>query len=165
MFRFTQHDNVSMRSLLSGGFQWFRSTRFKWLLLTVLLCLGVRENYPFSNFPMYSRFANHTYFLYLTNRQGRPVATPRYGLSTTTLDKIFDRYRRSELKKLQNAGPERDRLSQERAAESLLHYLDGLAAAHPRSRKLLRGVQVNYGRVYQESGALRLETRTLARHP
>ena len=130
----------------------------------VLLCLTLRENYPFSNFPMYSTFANHDYYIYLANAQGRPLATPAFGLSTSTLKKIFDRYRRAELEKFQKAGSARASRAEEAAGRLLLDYLNGLTATQPKAKKLLRGMRVEYVRIDQRSGALLMDTRTLATH-
>ena len=153
---------MKIRSLPGSAFDWLQRTRYKWLLVMVLLCLTLRENYPFSNFPMYSSFANHDYHVYLASRDGHPLATPRFGLSTSTLKKIFDRHRRAELKKLADRADAS--LAEEAAAKSLLDYLDGLTATQPKAKKLLPGVRVEYVRISQKSGALLLNTRTLATH-
>ena len=71
--------------------------RCKWLLIMTGLCLLLRENYPFSNFPMYSSFSHRTYFIHLADAQGSALSTRQFGLSNSTMKKIFDRYRRQEL--------------------------------------------------------------------
>jgi hypothetical protein len=153
---------MKIRSLPGSAFDWLQRTRYKWLLFIVLLCLTLRENYPFSNFPMYSTFSNHDYYIYLASSNGHPLATPRFGLSTSALKKIFDRHRRAELKKLADRADAS--LAEEAAGKLLLDYLDGLATTQPKAKKLLPGVRVEYVRVDQRSGALRLNTRTLATH-
>ena len=150
----------SLRALLS----WLQATRCKWLLVVVLFCLVLQENYPFSHFPMYSSFANYTYLIYLADAQGRPIATPRFGLSSSALKKIFDRYRRVALKKFEGSGKERVSLAEKAAGESLLQYLDGLAERRPTARQLIPGMQVRHVRVDQKSDALVFETVTLAQH-
>jgi hypothetical protein len=50
----------------------------------------LRENYPFSHFPMYSSFSSSTYFLYLTEASGSALHTRRFGLTSTDLKKIFE---------------------------------------------------------------------------
>ena len=58
----------------------------------VAVNLIARDNYPFSHFPMYDRFTDHTFYVYVTDRNGDPVA-----LQTTTsirssrLKKPYDR--------------------------------------------------------------------------
>ena len=131
----------------------------------VLLCLVLRENYPFSHFPMYSSFSNQTYFLYLTDAAGRPISSQRFGLSNSTLKKIFDRQWRKELTRFKNAGAARVPMAEETAAKSLLHYLDGLTARNPKAKKLLPGVKVEHVFIRQEGDALVFDRRTLAQHP
>lgn len=150
----------SLRVLLS----WLKGTRCKWLLVVVLLCLVLQENYPFSHFPMYSSFANRTYLIYLADAQGRPIATTRFGLSSSALKKIFDRYRRVALKKFEGSGKERVSLAEKAAAESVLRYLEGLTERHPMARQPISGVQVRHVHIEQKSGALLFETLTLAQH-
>jgi hypothetical protein len=155
---------MNFAPLLTGAHAWLRRTRCKWLLVMTVLCLALRENYPFSNFPMYSSFSQRTYYLYLTNGRGEPIKTRQFGLSSSALKKIFDRARRKELEHFEKSGSARVPLAEEAAAQSLLRYLDGLVAARPPAQKLLAGLQVRHVRVHQEADALLLETRTLARH-
>jgi hypothetical protein len=155
---------MNFAPLLTGAHAWLRRARCKWLLVMTVLCLALRENYPFSNFPMYSSFSQHTYFLYLANVAGEPIKTRQLGLSSSALKKIFDRARRKELERFEKSGSARVSLAEEAAAQSLLRYLDGLVAAHPPAQNLLAGLEVRHVRVQQGDG-LRFETRTLARHP
>ncbi|HEY2712446.1 MAG TPA: hypothetical protein VGI60_08025 [Chthoniobacterales bacterium] len=154
-----------MKLQSNSAVQWLRTTRCKWLLLVTVLCLVLRENYPFSHFPMYSSFSNETYFLYLTDAAGQPIATTRLGLSSSTLKKIFDRQRRSNLRKYRTADSARFRLADQAAAQSVLEYLDGLAAHVPSAGKLLQGARVQRAMVREKSGAVALETEALAKHP
>ncbi len=81
----------------------FTALRFLPLLVITAACLIVREQYPLSNFPMYSSFARATFYLYLADANGQPIACePAVGMSTATLKKIFV----TEMRK------ERDRLGQ-----------------------------------------------------
>ena len=152
------------KSLPSSVLAWLRDTPCRWLLIMTLLGLGLRENYPFSQFPMFSSFSNRTYFIHLADADGTALRTRQFGLSNSTMKKIFDRYRRAELKHFANAGSERVRLAEAAAGQSLLRYLDGLAAAKPAARKLLPGLQVQHVKVRQESNHLIFDTKTLARH-
>jgi hypothetical protein len=130
-----------------------------------LLCLVLRESYPFSNFPMYSSFSSQTYYLYLTDAKGQALMTRKFGFSSSGLKKIFDQYRRIELKRFALAGNERVPLAEQAAAQSLLHYLDGLSAGRPQAKTLLAGLQVKHVLVRQDAHDVILETRTMAGHP
>jgi hypothetical protein len=156
---------MNVVSLLTGARAWLRRTRCKWLLVMTLLCLALRENYPFSNFPMYSSFDNRTYFIYLTDAQGKGIKTRQFGLSSSGLKKIFDGYRRKELDHFKESGSERVRLAEESAGQLLLRYLEGLSAGRPAARGLLTGLQVQHVRVSERDDSLRLETHPVAQHP
>ena len=156
---------MNFKSGLTSVIGWTRRTRYQCLLVMVLLCLLLRESYPFSNFPMYSSFSRQTYYLYLTDADGQPLKTPEFGLPASGLKKIFDRYRQVELKHFKHADSERKVLAEEAAVQSLLRYLDGLSEGRPRMRKLLPGLQVQHVLVRQDAHGLVLETRTIARHP
>ncbi len=67
------------------------------LLALVVLCLALKENYPFSHFPMYSSFTDFTFYVYLTDAEGDPIPTETITyIRTGKIKKIFD----SELKTL-----------------------------------------------------------------
>ena len=155
---------MNIKSLPGAVFAWLGRTRYKWLLAMVLLGLVLQENYPFSNFPMYSSFSNHTYFIHLADARGTALNTRQVGLSNSVMKKIFDRYRQAELKHFADAGSERVRLAEAAACQSLLRYLDGLAEKRPAARKLLPGLQVQRVTVYQKADNLVFETSTIARH-
>jgi hypothetical protein len=156
---------MNFASLTCGARARLKRIRCRCLLVMTLLCLVLGENYPFSNFPMFSFFGGHTYYLYLTNAQGASLKTPRFGLLSSGLKKIFDRYLRDNLKRFKNSGREPGLLAEEAAGQLLLHYLDGLAAGKPAAEKLLPGLEVKHVRVYQDGQTLRFETHTVAKHP
>ncbi len=155
---------MNFKSLPGSVLAWLRRTRCKWLLIMTLLCLVLRENYPFSHFPMFSSFSRKTYFLHLADAHGAPLKTRQFGLSNSAMKKIFDRFRRKNLKRFADAGKERVPLAEAAAAESLLRYLDGLTKSRPAAKKLLPGLQIEHVKVHQEDDAMLLETKTLAQH-
>lgn len=156
---------MNFKSGLAWVAAWIRRSRCQCLLVMVFLCLLLHENYPFSNFPMYSSFSSQTYYLYLTNARGQALETRELGLSSSTLKKIFERFYRLELRKFKRAGGDGTALAEGAAGQSLLRYLDGLSAGRPKVGRLLAGSQVRHVLVRQDAHDLVLETRTLARHP
>jgi hypothetical protein len=49
------------------------------------------EWYPFSNFPMYSKFSESAYLVYITDLEDRPVAIyPTFGTWPTAIKKAYD---------------------------------------------------------------------------
>lgn len=151
---------MDFKSLPAAALRWPR--RFRCLAVMVLLGLTLRENYPFSHFPMYSTFSRRTYFIYLSNSAGEPRRTRDLGLSSSGLKKIFDRYRREELLRFANAGDQRVPLAEEAAGEDLLHYLDGLTASRPARTERLRDAEIRHVTISQENDSLILGTKVIA---
>ena len=156
---------MKLAVLRFGAFlSWLRQTRFRCLLVMTLLCLVLRENYPFSHFPMYSSFSRSTYFLYLADEKGAPLPTKRFGLTSSTLKKIFDSQRRKALQNIPGSYSDRVRAAEDTAGRASLRYLDRLAANRPQFQSLLHGVQLVHVRVALPADKLVLETRTLVTH-
>lgn len=60
-------------------------------VMTAVLWL-VGENYPFSNFPMYSNFQPETDYLWISDGNDQPLAVQKvFGHRTSTLKKVFGR--------------------------------------------------------------------------
>jgi hypothetical protein len=60
------------------------------MLVLTAACLLVKEQYPLSDFPMYSSFTSKTFYVYLADGDGTPIATaPATGMTTPTLKKIY----------------------------------------------------------------------------
>ena len=72
---------------------WLRSISskgFNPLILLTVACLLVKEQYPLSDFPMYSSFTSKTFYVYLADGDGQPIAAaPAIGMTTPTLKKIY----------------------------------------------------------------------------
>jgi hypothetical protein len=149
---------------LTAAFEWLKSTRFKCLLAMTLLCLGLRENYPFSNFPMFSSFNGRTYMLYLADAQGTALSSATFGLQTSALKKIFDTYRRAELRKTSGPSKVRAALAEQAAGEALLRYIERQGSVQPQIRNLLHGLRVQYLSIHLKRDRLVFETRTIATH-
>ncbi len=154
---------MDLKSRLRAALLWFG--RYRCLLGMILLGLILRENYPFSNFPMYSSFSRRTYFIYLANADGEAIRTRDLKLSNSGLKKIFDRYRREELLKFADAGEKRVPLAEDAAGRALLHYLYGLTSSRPGLKERLRGVQVRHVTITQENDSLVLSTKTIPGQP
>jgi hypothetical protein len=149
---------------LAAVLEWLKPTRFSCLLVMTLLCLWLRENYPFSNFPMFSSFIGRTYVLYLTDAQGTAVSSTRLGMQTSALKKIFDTQLRAELKKTSGPRQARVAIAEHPAAEALLHYIERQGSVQPQIRNLLHGLRVQQLSIRLEGHDLAFETRTLATH-
>ena len=63
-----------------------------WLpfILLTAACLLIEEEYPFSNFPMYSSFSRETDYVFLATETDQPLpSAPTIGVGTATLKKMF----------------------------------------------------------------------------
>lgn len=68
--------------------QWLR--RYRLMLFAVVISLLIRENYPFSHNPMYSRFDPYTYFLHVTDENDNVLFfREEFGFSAIRLKKVF----------------------------------------------------------------------------
>lgn len=84
------------------------------------------EYYPFSNFPMYSRFAPDTYYVYVTDLNDKPIAFgATFGTAISNAKKAYDR-KLMNLKKESDTKDKRANLPMEMkraAAEEVLKWL------------------------------------------
>lgn len=83
---------------LAGATAIFSTMKFPssgpWLALlpfftVIAFCYATGEFYPFSKFPMYSKFEEKTYIVYLTDRTGKPVPTLDFGIFASDLKKHY----------------------------------------------------------------------------
>jgi hypothetical protein len=146
--------------------RWVGRTGIAPLLLLTATCLAVGEQYPFSPFPMYSSFSKSTYYIYLADGSGQPLATaPATGMSTPTLKKVFDGELRKERQQLRACRLQLGPQHREEVARRILARIKtaaparGTAAALP---PVLRLYQVN---IRLAAGRYEKETMLLAEHP
>lgn len=151
--------NLASSSAAARG--WLRRTRCKWLLVLTLLCLVLRENYPFSNFPMYASFSHKTYYLRLTNARGAEIPTQPFAISNSGLRKIFDSYYRVAARRFTRTDPQRVPLSEKEAGQKLLAYLATLPVA-PALKKPLAGASVERVDIHQEGSRLLFQSHVVA---
>jgi hypothetical protein len=72
---------------------WGPVARQLWLVVVGLaLMLVLKENYPFSHFPMYSRNSEKTYVVHITDGEDKPIVfRQQFGRSVIRVKKIFDK--------------------------------------------------------------------------
>jgi len=84
-----------------------RMIPLKTALFLIAVCFAVRENFPFSHFPMYSSFSDYSYYVYFTDAQDEPVPIlDLSGHKTSGLKKIYDKRLEKDRDKLEKAGVE-----------------------------------------------------------
>ena len=98
------------------------------LLATLVACLGLREWYPFSPFPMYAAFAPSTWHVFVTDGDDHVVSPLRlFGVSAIPLRRLFERRAIVE----QTAAGQPAEEADARAAVALLHFI--VAESHPQA--------------------------------
>lgn len=62
----------------------------KILILFTALNLLLKENFPFSHYPMYSKFENETRYIFITDENDNPIAIKKeFRINTEFLKKIY----------------------------------------------------------------------------
>ena len=138
----------------------------RWPVFSALtiLCLVAGENYPFSNYPMYSSFKRKSYYVYLADKMGQPLATSRFGLTTPGLKKIFESQRRAAFTRDDETASPDSALADRSAGVALLRYLEGLPVVRRQRPDLLPGLQVRRVNLFWKSGRIEAETQIVAQH-
>jgi len=112
-------------------------------ILIALLCLLLKENFPFTHYPMYSNFEDQTYYVWLSDGEGEPI--PIQNTTGLRLGRIKKIYNTGLLEARELAGakfgkkPRKRDLSpaQRRApAEETLRWI--YDSANPRAKAALR---------------------------
>ena len=60
-------------------------------ILITLLCLVLKENFPFTHYPMYSNFEDQTYYVWLGDAEGNPIPVQTTtGLRLGRIKKVYN---------------------------------------------------------------------------
>jgi hypothetical protein len=149
---------------------WWRGQPLKMLwgivVLTAFVVPGLTrglpkpgEFYPFSNFPMYSRFSASTYYVYVTDLEDQPVAVTK--LTGKVLSNLKKQYE-SELKTLKAAQGGDLRIDtmplalRAQAGETVLRWL--VPFAHERPLAELGGLRLKQVNITWREDAIQKET-------
>ncbi len=124
----------------------------KLMLATIVLCVGVREWYPFSPFPMYATFGPTAWYVCVTDADDRPLPTARYlGLDAIALRRMFETRLRTRL----TAGTAQ-RSAEAAAALDTLEFLVRETRAEP-------GTQPSPERIGLQRTQLRIDAERIGR--
>ena len=134
------------------------------LLAFTVACLAIGEQFPFSDFPMYSSFQRDTYYVYLADESGQPLPTlSTLGMTTPILKKHYDREVQREVRRLRTRRRLMSAQQKAPAGERILRALKPLAERHGTSdaarRRTLRLYEVN---IYADGGAFSRRTDLIA---
>jgi len=98
-----------------------RGLTIKACVALLIANMALRDNYPFSHYPMYASFTDHTFYVYVAGKDDQPLAleTVTGGIRTGKLKKPYDRdidkKRRQLGKRKRNLTPEERREAGEQA--------------------------------------------------
>jgi len=69
---------------------YFSSLPVKILIILCVLNLLFRENFPFSHYPMYSKFSSDTRYIYITDENDNPIPLKTaFGIKSDFLKKVY----------------------------------------------------------------------------
>ncbi len=148
---------------LRNAGRWIVRTETQPLLIVTAACLLIAEQYPFSNFPMYSSFGESTYYVYLADGSGRPLSTyGTIGSSTAMFKKMYESAMRAETRKL---GVSRKHLTDEQwqtIGARLLSELRSSPGALASGKPIPDVLRLYEVQVHLADGQLKKETRLVA---
>ncbi|MGI9086125.1 MAG: hypothetical protein ACR2HH_00035 [Chthoniobacterales bacterium] len=118
------------RSRFSRFGKFLGRTRCLPLLVLTLACLLIREQFPFSNFPMYSSFSSHTFYIFVADAAGQPLAAATLtGTSTATWKKIYVSEMKKESERLRLGKTKMTPAQEAVVGEKVLRQVRNLLAA------------------------------------
>jgi len=92
--------------------------------MAVVLCYWFQDFYPFSHFPMYSKFDARTYYVYLRGKDGEAIATvSSFHIYTSDLKKHYGRDLNALKKDLKGSHFEWTEAQKWKAGMATLDYL------------------------------------------
>ncbi len=149
----------------SSGQSWFARLRrhpvFP-LILFVLACQIIRDNYPFSHYPMYSRPSTKPLpFQYLADANGKPLPVVWHtGFTPSRVGKKFGTHKQelhdAELKaaKRENREPRPEVEFKAESARLVLAFLREQSLKRKKHRQLPEDIQLRESTVWVEDGKL-----------
>jgi hypothetical protein len=73
----------------------------KTFCIVLVLCAVVKDNFPFSHFPMYDQFPDHTFYIFVKDGEGQPIPLEAVtGTRTANFKKPYDKELNKIRKKL-----------------------------------------------------------------
>jgi hypothetical protein len=112
------------------------------------------EQYPITRFPMYDKFPDHTFYVYVADGNGDPIPVHEItGINTSKLKKPYDKELNRTRKKLGKRKLELTAEERRPAGESALHKLYESAPAAGRARlDSLAPIQLLHVWIFSEEG-------------
>lgn len=142
----------------------YRIIPLKVMLVLVIWCSVVQENYPFSHFPMYSKFLPSTYYVYLADKNGDSIPMLSLtGMLTSLLKKIHKHEERLHKKKIDKRISDFTWEDRREPGEAALRFV--FANLSPEARKKLapyRPLRLRYVHLARENAQIMETDRVIA---
>ncbi len=153
---------MSVLEMFFAPLRWIGKTLlrvpFREVWLSVALLLVVGENYPFSDFPMYSSLEEES--VYFAVRTGRDE-TLAFATSFRSRASFVPKALKAERRKLEKAGLSQD-LASTQAGQNILRYLLGRAEPQKREELLKNGLKLVEVRISVAGSRLQETEKVLA---
>jgi hypothetical protein len=91
-----------------------------WFAASIVLGFLIKENFPFSNWPMYSNFQPESGYVYIIDGAGEPIAAAKLFESAPRLRRQFDRERKAASLRVRENKQEKSSAEIEREAAAQL---------------------------------------------
>jgi hypothetical protein len=140
-----------------------RGWPIKFCTALVIISLAARENYPLSHYPMYDRFTDHTFYVYIADKDGEPIPVQSLtGIRTSRIKKPYDKalnvVRKRLDKRKRELTPEESR---EAGMAALLKLYEDSPPAGQTKLEALSPLRLYEVDIYARNGAIEKEAPDL----
>jgi hypothetical protein len=137
---------------------WLRA--WPWFVASIVLGFFIRENFPFSHWPMYSNFSRESGYVYVVNAAGQPIAAATLFETAPRLRRQFERERRTESARAKGLALTKSDIEREAATHLLKRLAQRLS---PEERKSANGLGLVSARLrMDEQRKITVTERTVA---
>lgn len=120
--------------------------------------LLLKENFPFSHYPMYARHHPTNHYFFLTDEREEPIPVREFRVGAGTLRKIFN----AETRRMRGKGRTIGDLTTEQLAGAGRRTLELLVGASSRTASRHRVVRLHHVDLRYDGGAIRSKTTMIA---
>ena len=133
----------------------------KTLFIITLLNLILKENYPFSHYPMYSRFSRSTFYIFVTNEKDEPLPLRSFcGVSAAILRKMYESFLYQSTKKRSNKIEELTSEDLKPISKSILDYVK-TSAEKKKSKIDFKSLRLYEATISIDNGSISRERKLL----
>lgn len=125
------------------------------LVIAMIACYASGEFYPLSSFPMYSKFDDRTYLVYLKSPDGEALPTIRsLSMPSSQLKKRYGAELKELKSELKGSHFDWSKEQKQKAGEATLQYLNDTFSPGSFANRKLKGAQLIDVRIRRTNGKL-----------